>query len=195
MATDPPTSEAEFVGLWKAYFLSLIAGILREYGVETDEAKRVYRYLTDAGLLKPKASLASLLRAVRDFVKQARTLEGGFSFDPATGMPTGVTAKITLDEPDRSLREAGFVSIDELLADANEALRQLEFSIWLLLDRLDVAFVQHEELEKHALRALFKAYLDMRNLDRVALKIFLRTSSGTASLRKVSARRVTSPPP
>jgi hypothetical protein len=175
IATDPPTSEAEFVGLWKAYFLSLIAGILRDYGVETDEARRVYRYLTDAGLLKPKASLASVLRAVRDFVKQARDLEGGFSFDPNTGMPTGITAKITLKEPERSLRDAGFVSIDELLDDANTALRQLDFSIWLLLDRLDVAFVQHEQLEKSALRALFKAYLDIKNLDKIALKIFLRS--------------------
>ena len=152
-----------------------VAGILREYGVATDEAKRVYQYLTGAGLLEPKASLASLLRAARDSVKQAKGLEGGFSFDPNTGMPTGVTAKITLQEPERSLREAGFVSIDELLADANTGLRQLDFSIWLLLDRLDVAFVQHEQVEKNALRARFKAYLDMKHLEQIALKIFLRT--------------------
>jgi hypothetical protein len=153
----------------------LITGVLRDYAVETAEAKRVYGYLTEAGLLKPKASLASILRAVREFVKQAKELEGGFSFDPATGLPTGLTAKITLQEPDRALRDAGFVSLDELLADANTALGQLDFSIWLLLDRLDVAFVQHEQVEKNALRALFKAYLDIKGLDKISLKIFMRT--------------------
>src|SRR5205085_8176376 len=58
---------------------------------------------------------------------------------------------------------------------ANEALKQLDVRTWLLLDRLDVAFLQHEELEKNALRALFKTYLDMKGLDQIALKIFLRT--------------------
>ena len=47
--------------------------------------------------------------------------------------------------------------------------------MWILLDRLDVAFEQHEELEQNALRALFKAYLDMKALDQIRLKVFLRS--------------------
>jgi len=175
VATEPPTSEMEFVGLWKAYFLSLVAEVLRDYGVETEEARNVYRHLEEARLLAPAASLSARLRAARDFVRQFQSAEAGFTFDPVTGMPTGITGKITIKEPDQRLREAGFVSLDELLAQANDALRQLEFEVWLLLDRLDVAFIQHEDVEKNALRALFKAYLDMKGLDRIALKIFLRT--------------------
>jgi hypothetical protein len=34
----PPTSEGEFIALWKLYLLCLIAELLREYGVETDAA-------------------------------------------------------------------------------------------------------------------------------------------------------------
>jgi hypothetical protein len=176
IADEPPTSEAEFVALWKAYFLSLVAAILQDYGVATAEAARVYTYLEGARLPHGKASLRSRLRAVREFVSRMspEAVEGGVLLD-TTGNPVGVTGKISLREPTIAMRADGFVSIDELLEDANVALGALDFRVWLLLDRLDVAFLQHEDLEKNALRALFKAYLDMKPLDQISLKIFLRT--------------------
>jgi hypothetical protein len=175
LVPEPPTSEEEFVGLWKTYFLTLVAGVLKEWGVETDEAKCVYRVLEDAKLMKRGASLQALLKAVRDYVRRAREVETGVAFDPSTGMPLTVTGKITLAEPKGAQLERGFRSVDALLADANTALRQLDFGVWVILDRLDVAFAQHEELEKNALRALFKAYLDMGALEQISIKIFLRS--------------------
>jgi hypothetical protein len=178
VAIEPPTSEEEFIGLWKLYFLGLLAQVLREYEVETDDAKAVYEALREAGLLEEKASLKGLLRAVREYARaaaSAESVEGGVMIDPNTGMPIGVTGRITLREPRSELREAGLVSIDSLLEDANTALGQLDFRVWLVLDRLDVAFEQHEEVEQNALRALFKAYLDMQALQQVGIKIFLRT--------------------
>lgn len=177
VATDPPTSEEEFVALWKAYFLSLVAGVLREWTIETPEALKVFEYLEGAGLVARKASLQSTLKAARDYVRQFSPsgVEGGLMLEPTTGTPIGFTGKISLREPDSNMRAEGFISLDELLAFANSALRDLDLSAWLLLDRLDVAFVQHEDLEKNALRALFKAYLDIKDLDRISLKIFLRT--------------------
>ncbi len=177
VAAEPPTSELEFVGLWKAYFVSLVASVLREWGVETPEARKVYDYLETADLLPPAATLRNRLRAVREYVRHfsPSELEAGVVLDPATQMPVGFTGKITLQEPTGALRQAGFVSFDELLAEANTAMKELDFRVWLLLDRLDVAFVEHEDLEKNALRALFKAYLDMKSLDQIDLKIFLRS--------------------
>jgi hypothetical protein len=177
IAEDPPTSEAEFVGLWKVYFLGLVATVLKDWGVETDEAKAVYTALAEAHLLD-ETSLRSRLHAARTYVRrvtQAESLEGGLVLDPGTGMPVGVTGKITLGQPQPELRAAGIRSIDELLEAANEALRALDFSVWLILDRLDVAFVTQEALEQNALRALFKVYLDLQALDQIAVKIFLRT--------------------
>lgn len=178
VAEDPPTSEAEFVGLWKVYFLGLVAMVLREYGVETPEAKRVYQALSEAGLLDVGNNLRSRLHAARDYVRQmaqAESLEGGLALDPNTGMPIGFTGKITLGQPRAELRAAGIVSIDDLLEAANQALAALDFSVWLILDRLDVAFVTQETLEQNALRALFKVYLDLQALDKISVKIFLRT--------------------
>jgi hypothetical protein len=42
------------------------------------------------------------------------------------------------------------------------------------LNRLDVAFVDNHSLEANALRALLRAYADIRHRDQIALKIFLR---------------------
>jgi hypothetical protein len=63
VAEDPPTSEAEFVGLWKVYFLGLVAMVLKEWGVETNDAKRVYVALLEAGPFEAKTSLRSRLHA------------------------------------------------------------------------------------------------------------------------------------
>jgi hypothetical protein len=178
IAEDPPTSEAEFIGLWKVYFLGLVAMVLREWGVEIPGANRVYQALTEAGLLDVGKSLRARLHAVREYVRsvaQAESVEGGLALDPSTGMPIGITGKITLRHPQAELRAAGIVSIDDLLRAADEALAALNFSVWLVLDRLDVAFVTQEILEQNALRALFKVYLDLQALDKIAVKIFLRT--------------------
>jgi hypothetical protein len=178
VVTEPPTSEAEFIGLWKLYFLVLLAQVLQDYGVETKEAKAVYAALRQAGFLKEKMSLKALLRGAREYARaitKAESLETGMMIDPSTGMPIGVTGKITSREPTAEQVQAGLVSIDSLLEKADHALDDLGFTVWLILDRLDVAFEQHETLEHNALRALFKAYLDMQGLNRIGLKIFLRT--------------------
>jgi hypothetical protein len=69
----------------------------------------------------------------------------------------------------------GFVSVDELLSVANAALDEAGYDIWLMLDRLDVAFDESSDLEQNALKALFRAYRDNRSQDRIKPKIFLRT--------------------
>lgn len=61
-----------------------------------------------------------------------------------------------------------------MLEDLNEFLTEQKINIWVLFDRLDVAFDQDPELEKNALRALFKTYRDIEDLDAIYLKIFLR---------------------
>lgn len=178
VVVEPPTSEEEFVGLWKLYFLSLLSEVLHDWGVETAEAKAVYDALAGAGLETEHGPLKAVLRSVREYMRaltNAEAVEGGLKLDPTTGMPVGVTGKITLREPTSEQRTHGLVSIDTLLVKADAALAELDFSVWLVLDRLDVAFAQHEALEENALRALFKAYLDMQALHKVGVKIFLRS--------------------
>ena len=63
-----------------------------------------------------------------------------------------------------------------MLADlANGALTAGRYYVWVLFDRLDVAFFESHDLERNALRALFRVYRDFAAHERVKLKIFLRS--------------------
>jgi hypothetical protein len=65
--------------------------------------------------------------------------------------------------------------VDDLFQQADAALGKLLVSVWILLDRLDVAFADSEELETNALRALFRLERSLAQRDFIYLKIFLRT--------------------
>jgi hypothetical protein len=67
------------------------------------------------------------------------------------------------------------LSLDHLFEVAEEVLTKQDFCIWILLDRLDVAFAECPDLEKTALRALFRAYLDLLAFRHIQFKIFLRS--------------------
>ena len=103
------------------------------------------------------------------------SFETGIKLDPNSGLPTGASAKIVFREPAIEEREAGYQSVDELLALASSALDAAAYDVWFMIDRLDVAFNDSSELEKNAIRALFRAYRDMRSHSRISLKVFLRT--------------------
>ena len=92
------------------------------------------------------------------------------------GQPSGLTGKITLREPAARESKAGMQSLDALLRVANAALRDANYKLWILLDRLDVAFADSAELETNVDRERSsKATLDFTGLDNIRLKIFLRT--------------------
>ena len=179
LVTDPPASEAEFVNLWKLYFLSLLSAAFDEYGIIGTEAEHLQEVLAKEGLAKGNLSLQALVHTVFDYVKRVLrpdSVEGGVAIDPTTQLLVGFSGKISFAEPIGHAREQGVESIDHLLTLANEALRtNSKYRVWILLDRLDVAFVESMELEKNALRALFRVYLDMFGLEHIRIKIFLRT--------------------
>lgn len=179
LATDPPESEFEFVCLWKIYFLSISAQFIKDYGFIDQNAAKLIRKMEEAQLIPATFSLSRTLSYAIDYVKRlgrrVTGIEGGVNLDPATGMPTGITGKISLSEPTPAQARLGVVSIDEMLQVANSALGDTGYTLWVLLDRLDVAFADKSDLEAEALRALFKCYLDMKSLNFLKLKIFLRS--------------------
>lgn len=179
LMADPPASEREFVSLWKLYFLSLLASVFEEYGFAGKEAQHLQNVLAREGLTKGKQSLTSLVQTAFDYVKQAfrpREIEGEVELDPLTQMPKGFKGKIVFREPTGEAKAAGLESIDSLLTLADEVLHSnSDYVVWVLLDRLDVAFAENVQLEQNALRALFRVYLDLLVLKNIQIKIFLRT--------------------
>lgn len=177
--SEPPVSEREFVGMWKLYFACLVQGVLAENEISNAPANELTKALADARLIKGSASLSALFSAVRRYVKRVFTppkaLEGTLELDPMTQMPSGVTGKIVFADAEDLSAANSFVSIDRLLELGDQALQKAGNNIWILVDRLDVAFAEHEDLEINAIRALFRVYLDLAAQERIRLKIFLRT--------------------
>lgn len=176
--TAPPTSEAEFIGLWKIYFLTIIAQTLAQYDVKNEPAKRLLAKLAEAGLLPPSAApRRQLVRTAMDYVKflfRPKSVEAALTMDPVSGLPI-IVPKITFAEPTNEERQGGALFVDELFDLAQDALDLEDTSMWILLDRLDIAFADSPELEANALRALFRVYRDVEPRNKVHLKIFLRS--------------------
>jgi len=178
LINDPPTTEREFVGLWKLYFCSLLHSVLQDFDVKNESSKRLGEALEREGLVKGTLSLAAILRGVMTYVRGAlkpQAIEGGVQLDPLTQLPIGFKGKIIFSEPGKAGVDPELNSVDRLLELANDALDKSGLKAWILLDRLDVAFVEDVMLEANALRALFRVYLDLLAYPSIQLKIFLRT--------------------
>lgn len=178
LVADPPTSEHEFTALWKLYFSCLIESMFEDYGFANSAARRLRSTLDEEGLTSPGRNLRSILRAALDYVRKALPVESAgatVEIDQVSGLPTGFGGKITFREPSTADSQRGYISVDSLLQCADEALSETAFNLWILLDRLDVAFAENQELEHNALRALFKVYRDFSSYSHINLKIFLRT--------------------
>ena len=104
----------------------------------------------------------------------AEKLETGMELDPITQMPSGIIGRIVLKEPSLDHAKAGLITIDRLFGMINDSLASSYLNVWVLFDRLDVAFVDNHLLEANALRALIRTYLDFKTYENISLKIFLR---------------------
>lgn len=173
---DPPTSEREFVVLWKLYILVIVCQELRSLGIATGSIGEVYAALEDAKLLEKVLNLPGLLRLAQSFARRllGAKIEGGVELDLTTGTPSGIIGRIALAEPSGELRSEGINSIDGWFSKVDEALAKAGYSVWVLLDRLDVAFAESHDLEANAIRALIRVYGDFRALSHLDLKVFLR---------------------
>lgn len=176
LTTEPALSEEQFRGLWKLYFLSIAADYLRHH-LATSNAKNaaaaaVIHALTENGLLTPGITLLTRLRTALSYLRQLIPNVEGTVTEPHTGLV--FKGKITMGEPSAEQRSAGYQSLDDLLNLLNLGFQQVNITVWLALDRLDVAFAESDELEGNALRALFRTYLDTIGFSNIRIKIFLR---------------------
>lgn len=168
---EPPTAEKEFVTLWKIYFIQIIVDWLSTNGQCDGIARDVANKLIESGLIEEKNTLRRLVNKAKHFAKNLASVE---AIEGGASLEGGITGKITFRTPNDQERTNGYKSVDELLQDINTHLTDKEISIWILCDRLDVAFDQSLNLEKNALRALFKVYRDIEEYEAICLKIFLR---------------------
>lgn len=176
--SSPPTSEDEFIRIWRLYFLVLLVDELVNYDVRSPKLQEVRDALASVGLTEGSKQKRRLIVRVRDALKNffsPNALETGLSFDPITGAPTKISARVTFNEPTVEEEREGILSVDSLYELVDEVLKGEDLRVWLILDRLDVAFAASPELEASALRALFRVYRLIEPLEQIRLKIFLRS--------------------
>ena len=89
------------------------------------------------------------------------------------------------------------INSDDAMAILEQAISELGVQMWLVLDRLDEAFVGFPNIEVPALRALFRTYLDLQAYGYIKLKLFVRNDlfrkiirGGFVNLTHINARRV-----
>ena len=177
LTTDPPTKEREFIHLWKLYIVTIIIETAHDYGISNSYIDDVRTRLIDQGFIEDTLDLSRLLRRALNYVRRwvdPKQLGTQFSIDPTTGAPN-LSVTIAPSEPNDSDKAKGVVSIDRLVESVERGLAQANFEVWVLLDRLDVAFAETHNLEKNALRALFRVYMDFGGLTKIKLKIFIRS--------------------
>jgi len=176
LKADPPTSEIEFERFWKLYFLILYSQNVNDYGINNEHSQKLIGALKSADLIPDSSNILSILLKTVAYLKLSRIegVEGGVEIDPFTGLAKGFKGKIIFAEPTQEQKRNAFFSLDNLLDLLDRSLREAKYSMWILIDRLDVAFDDTPELERNALRALFKVYLDLKKYDSMRLKIFLR---------------------
>lgn len=168
----PPASELEFATLWKVYLAQVIIQQLVKSGNCKGVAADIKNRLVDAGLMEEAATLKRLINSALNFARQLLNIE---SVEGNGNLADGsIGGKITFKTPDPKNSKLGFISVDELIENLNTFLEAEHIKCWILFDRLDVAFDEDQDLEKHALRALFKVYRDVDDLESIRLKIFLR---------------------
>lgn len=174
---DPPPTEVEFTSLWKLYILVITAKIIRQKCPELPEAKALVKTLESARLLPAGDNLASYFQRAADYVKammdrEAASIQHEIAVDPVTGMPIFKRKVHFSKKPkDKTLNDLRF---DDLLSVSNNVLKAKGLTLWIAFDRLDVAFVGSPDLERNALRALFRAYSDLKAQSQIRLKIFVR---------------------
>jgi len=177
LTNDPPTSETEFIRLWKLYFLVITSRVLEEYDIKDKSASKIRQILTDCNLVPAQNKLASFLKVCYDFMKSFRNgkeVSTTAEFDSITGLYSGQKFSLSFGEPSKSDFDKGLIPIEHAFDLLEKSLTENKIDLWIIIDRLDVAFLESEELEANALRALFKAYLDLAQYKSIKIKIFLR---------------------
>ena len=177
IVSDPPPSELSFVYLWKIYCLCIIANALREYEINNDKSKSLIDTLEKVGLLPATRSLTTLFRSVSKYFKgwldqDTTAVEYAVTIDPDTGAPTFSRKREFANQSEE--QNLGDIPIEELFETTNAALEKEKLKLWLLFDRLDVAFAESPDLERNALRALFRTYNDLKAYSQIRMKIFVR---------------------
>lgn len=193
-------TEGQYTTIWKSYFLALVGNWILEIvgGPDTDNLRKLHDILASIGLRSVDDSAQTIFSKLINLVNRLlhpKSAEIGVSVTEA-GMPI-ITPKLEFGDVAPADKVAEIVHHEEALATLNACLADLGLSVWIVLDRLDEAFQGYPDVERPALRALLRSYLDLLEFDYIKLKLFVRKDlfrkvvhGGFVNLTHVNAKRL-----
>ena len=125
---------------------------MREFGISKEpDAKHLISSLEQAGLLPTNASLGQYFRGARRLIwsylfPERDSVEHTIAIDPSSGLP--IVTRKTNFRASPAPENAVDLPLDDLITKADLALKQAGYTLWILFDRLDVAFNDNPELEQ-----------------------------------------------
>ncbi|MDO3107363.1 P-loop ATPase, Sll1717 family [Mycobacteroides abscessus] len=194
--------ENQYISVWKVYFVSLAGNWILNFfdGDFSDDMKKLNQLLTQADLRSvddtAQTIFAKLISRLKRLIPNIKSLEGKATAS-AGGIPI-LSGKLEFGSDKRPTEaDPDLVRPDDALALVQKILVQSDIKLWLVVDRLDEAFQGQPIVERPALRALFRTYLDMLAFDNMRLKLFVRHDlfsriivGGFVNLTHINARRV-----
>ncbi len=202
LAEVEPLAVGQYIAVWKAYLVSLVGNwILESYDNqltadmrELDSVLRKYDLrLADHS---PKSVFSHLTQILQRVVSPK-------SFQVAvTTMPDGRTIyapKLEFGDSDtgQTTKVAPAPAYDASLEVLNRSLAGVDWTVWVVLDRLDEAFQGFPRVEIPALRGLLRTFLDLQAFPNIKLKLFVRKDlfrkviqGGFVNLTHINARKI-----
>jgi hypothetical protein len=195
----PILEEGQYVTVWKSYFLSLVGNWLLELVADDKSAKlqKLDSVLTNTGLRSPDDSANTVFTKVVNVLSRLahpKSAEMAVTLSEQ-GIPV-ITPKVEFGDQNTSHQTGELIEHEKALRILDECLTEAGVTVWIMLDRLDEAFQGFPLVERAALRALFRTYLDLLEFANIRIKLFVRRDlfrkvvyGGFVNLTHVNARR------
>lgn len=190
--------EGEYVAIWKAYVLALAGNwiLALNEGAFSHKMDELDNILKSTGLRTSDDSASTVFSQIVNLVRRLAkpsAAEIAISWTPG-GLPI-IAPRVEFSDDAKT--EVARIEHDHALGVLDAVLKEVGYSVWLVLDRLDEAFQGFPEAEVPALRALMRTYLDLLAFNSVRMKLFVRKdlfrriiAGGFVNLTHINARKV-----
>lgn len=200
LGDEEKLTEGQYITVWKLYFLSLAGNwlIKNSRGENSPALRRLSYLLSKADMVTVDDSAGTVFSRLMSWLRHnanPKALGIDFTFNEF-GYPV-LTPKVELGESKKEEKQdIEIISHQDALNTLNDALAERNVSMWIVIDRLDEAFVGRPDIEALALRALIRTFMDFMAFSHIRLKLFVRkdlfrkiTRDGFVNLTHVNARK------
>ncbi len=190
-------NEAQYITIWKMYIMSLAGNWLLNSSKDnrSGSSQKLDALLTKLELRSEGNDATSLFSNALNWVRRLRP-KVELSPDPAS--PTGFKPSIEFYQEQATVDTINpeDISHGQIFSLLDKALKEQKKIAWVVMDTLDEAFAGLPDMEKPALRALLRSYLDLMHFENIRIKLFIRKDlfrriigDGFVNLTHINARK------